>query len=203
MKGLIIFDFDGVIVESMPFSFSINKKDVPDLEYSEWQSWFEGNVYDEIREDLSNDNYHDSFYKKYSVGIVNILPIEGISEVIKELSKEHNLVIISSSDQSAIENYLKKYNLKKYFGEVLGRETHKSKVQKFNIILDKYRVKPAETLMITDTIGDIKEAREVGIRSLAVIWGVHCESKLLSTNPHFIARKPAEIINGVKDLLSS
>ena len=49
------------------------------------------------------------------------------------------------------------------------------------MILDKYRINPHETLIITDTAGDIKEANDVGVRSIGVIWGVHDEDKLAHT----------------------
>jgi len=65
------------------------------------------------------------------------------------------------------------------------------------MILDKYRINPHETLIITDTAGDIKEANDVGVRSIGVIWGVHDE-----VNPHFVAKEPSELISGIKAVLN-
>lgn len=201
MRKVIIFDFDGVIVDSKHLSYSINKNMMPDLEYSEWKSWFEGNLYKKIRKEHANDKSHDVFFEKYNIGIVNLLPIEGISEVIKKLADKYTLVIISSSSQKAIGDFLNKYNLYHYFSDILGKETHQSKVDKFHIILDKYKIKPNETLIITDTVGDIKEANEVGIKSVGVIWGVHDNDKLGEINPHFIAEKPSDLIHGVEAVM--
>ncbi len=201
MKKIVIFDFDGVIVDSKHLSYSINKEMMPDLEYSEWESWFEGNLYKKIRKEHANDKSQDLFFEKYNTDIINLLPIDGIPEVIKELANEYTLVIISSSSQKAIGDFLNKYNLLHYFSEILSRETHRNKVDKFHIILNKYKIKPNETLIITDTVGDIKEANEVGVRSVGVIWGVHNEVKLGEISPHFIAKKPLELIHGVKTVM--
>jgi len=70
------------------------------------------------------------------------------------------------------------------------------------MILDKYRINPHETLIITDTAGDIKEANDVGVRSIGVIWGVHDEDKLAQVNPHFVAKEPSELISGIKAVLN-
>lgn len=199
---VIIFDFDGVIVDSMPLSYSINKQIMPDLEIEEWQKWFEGNLYREIRKEHSNDVSQSVFFKQYDKRVIDILPIDGMSEIIAKLAKEYILVIISSSTQKAIKAYLQKYNLSKYFKEILGKETHTSKVEKFNIILDKYKIEADETLIITDTVGDIKEANEVGIKSLGVIWGLHNGTKLKEAEPQFVAKKPRDIIAGVNLILN-
>ncbi len=208
MKKPIIFDFDGVIVDTIQLSYSINKESAADLEYSEWQKayWLgfiyaEGNVYKNIRKELSGEEYQNSFFKKYSVGIANLVPIEGMHEVIEELAKEYVLVIVSSASQGPIKDFLEKFKLDQHFFEILGRETNSNKVEKFHIILNKYKIKPQETLIITDTVGDIKEAHQVGIKSIGVIWGVHDHNKLAQADPHFIAKSPSEIVTGIKSIL--
>ena len=202
-KQLIIFDFDGVIVASMQLSYSINKSVVPDLRYKEWQGWFEGNLYENIRKEFIGDSADNDFVTKYNAGLMFLKPISGISKIIKELSNKYVLTIISSASQATINDYLEKNRLKKYFSEVLGMETAKSKIDKFQIILEQFHIKPDETLIVTDTIGDIKEAKEIRIKSLGVTWGVHSEKNLRRVNPDFIATQPTEIINGINQVLGA
>jgi phosphoglycolate phosphatase len=200
-KKVVIFDFDGVIVDSLRLAYSINKEMMPDLEFEEWQSWFEGNVYKRIREEHANDNSQDNFFEKYNAGVVNLLPVDGMSEVVRKLAEKYTLVVISSSTEKSIAKFLEKYGLSNCFQDILGRETHKAKVDKFHIILEKYNIQPKETLIITDSVGDIKEANEVGVRSVGVIWGVHNAKKLKEVNPHFIATKPSEVVAGVDSVM--
>ena len=40
-----------------------------------------------------------------------------------------------------------------------------------------------EIVLVTDTVGDIAEAREVGVRAIGVVWGMHTERQLLDAVP--------------------
>ena len=84
----------------------------------------------------------------------------------------------------------------------MARETHTSKVKKFEMILEKYRIKSNETLIVTDTIGDVKEAKEVKIKAIGVGWGVHEAERLKENGADFIAKKPKDILIGIKKILT-
>ena len=199
---IIIFDFDGVVVNSIDVSFGINKETVVDLEFSEWQSWFEGNIHEKIRRDLSGEQVQFEFYEKYNERLIELLPVEGIEEVLKKLiSMKYKLIINSSSSGRGVNDFLEKYNLKRYFVEVMTREIHRSKVEKFKIIMEKYKIKTDETLIVTDTVGDVKEAKEVGIKSIGVVWGVHDSKKLEENGADFIANEPKDILKGIEKMI--
>lgn len=205
-KKVIIFDFDGVIVDTIQLSFSANKDLLPDLELSEWRSWSNGNFHAALAERadlqfLFSGNNIGHYRNKYKKGVLGILPVIGIEEVVRELHNDYSLAIISSSSQNPIKSYLKKYNLHSYFSDVLGEETHKSKVVKFQMIIDKYKTKPDEMLIITDSLGDIIEANEAGIKSIGVVWGVHDSGTLDKANPHLIVASPSELVDGVKSII--
>ena len=46
MKKLVIFDFDGVLVNTIEFCFSGHKKSNPDLTFEKFQSFCDGNWHD-------------------------------------------------------------------------------------------------------------------------------------------------------------
>ena len=54
-------------------------------------------------------------------------------------------------------------------------------------IMNKFESKPEETIMITDTVGDIKLAKKMGLKNIAVTWGFHSKKILKTTEPDFIA----------------
>jgi len=200
---VIMFDFDGVIVDSIGISYAINKEWDVNLEYSRWQSWFEGNVYQGIDSYLVKEETQIEFFKKYKVGLNDLLPVDGIGEVLKEINlMKYKLVIISSGSEKAIEDFLEKYNLKQYFVEIMAPATHRSKVKKIEMILKKYKIKPNETLIVTDTIGDVKEAKEVEIKAIGVAWGVHEAKRLKENGADFIAETPKDILIGIKKILT-
>ena len=200
-KEIIIFDFDGVVVDSLQLGYSIKKKMMPDLKYSEWTSWFEGNLYKNIRKEHANKKSQNEFHKQYAADIIKHSPIHGMPDTLKKLSTRYDLIIVSSSVSQGIRSFLVKHKIKFLFKEILGADVHQSKIEKFKIILNRYSIKPEETLIVTDSVGDIKEAKSVGIKSIAVTWGVHSRKKLAPSHPDFIATKPAEIIIGISRVL--
>ncbi|MFA5532236.1 MAG: HAD family hydrolase [Candidatus Shapirobacteria bacterium] len=200
---IIFFDFDGVIVNSCQMSFEINKESIVDIEYSEIQKWGEGNVYNSKLRETFNDDHIRYYFEQYEQRVKEILPVEGMEEVFKKLiSIGYRLVIVSSADEKAIEIFLKKYSLDKYFIEILARRAHTSKVEKFKMAFGKYKIKAKETLLVTDSVGDIKEAHEVKMKAIGVIWGLHEKERLEKNGADFIAEKPEDIIIGVKKILA-
>lgn len=203
---IVFFDFDGVIVQSSPLIFDITKEFIADVEYSELQKWSEGNIFNQkLREDDGYDEVsHARYYlEQYSKRVKDLVPVEGMEEVFKKIKDlGFLLIIISSSSQEAIGDFLVKVNLKKYFSDVLGKETHFGKVEKFKLMFKKYKVKAAETLMVTDSIGDVKEAMEVKIKTIGVVWGIHDGKRLKETGADFIAERSEDIVKGVKKILA-
>ena len=200
---IIIFDFDGVIVNSCQLSFEINKQSMVDIEYTDFQRWSEGNVYSLMDKGGFPSSHEEFYFEQYSQKVKTLVPVEGIEEVIKKFKKDgYTLIIVSSSDEDSINGFLEKYNLDQYFNGVLARKANYSKVEKFKSIFKKYKIKPSETVMITDSIGDVKEAMEVKIKTIGVSWGIHEAKRLKETGADFIAERPEDIVIGVEKILA-
>ena len=204
-KKIIAFDFDGVIVDSLKLSYGINKDLLPDLDYEDWRTWSEGNFHEVVRNRddikfLFNEENYGYFRQRYDREVVNILPIAGIKNILNKMHEKYTLVVISSNSQKSIELYLKKHNLFHYFQDLLGEETSQSKVEKFKFVINKYNTDSDNLLLITDSLGDIKEANELKIKSLAVLWGIHDHSTLRLAAPHSIIKEPEEIIDIVESI---
>lgn len=89
------------------------------------------------------------------------MPIsDDIKKIIKNLSKKSRLFIVSSTINKTIEDYLLRHCILKCFTEILGYDIEKSKVKKFKMLFDKYSINPQNAIFISDTSGDIKEAKE-------------------------------------------
>lgn len=204
-KKIIAFDFDGVIVDSLKLSYDINKDLLPDLEYDDWRTWSEGNFHEIVRNRddikfLFNEENYGYFRQRYDREVVNILPIAGIKNILNKMHEKYTLVVISSNSQKSIELYLKKHNLIHYFQDLLGEETSQSKVEKFKFVINKYNTDSDNLLLITDSLGDIKEANELKIKSLAVLWGIHDHNTLQIASPHSIISEPKGIIKAVESV---
>jgi len=202
---ILIFDFDGVIVNSAQLSLEINQEMFSDLQFSDIQRWAEGNIYSQkLREDYDEVRCGEYYFSQYSERVVALVPVEGIDKVLKRINKElgYKVIIVSSTNESSVNGFLEKYELKKYFLEVWGIETSKSKSEKFKKFFEKYKIKAEETIMVTDTVGDIKEAKEVGVKTIGTVWGVHEKERLIKNGVDFVAERPEDIILGIKKILA-
>ncbi len=118
----------------------------------------------------------------------------GMLDVIKSLTENYPLIIVSSTITSPIREYMEGHRATSYFKEIMGNDVHKSKVEKIKMIFDKYGVGPNNCVFITDTLGDIREAEKTGVKSIAVTWGFHDKETLARGNPITIVDKPEELL---------
>src|SRR3989344_1361064 len=102
MKNFILFDFDGVIVDSFCIAFETRKLLCPDITENQCRRCFEGNVNDwessfNIHTDACQHNAveFDPLYKKRLKTEARIVP--GIEAEIAKLEKEYRLLVVSSS----------------------------------------------------------------------------------------------------------
>jgi phosphoglycolate phosphatase len=84
---------------------------------------------------------------------------------------------------------------------VLGYDFHTSKVVKINYLLDKYKISPENSVFITDTLGDVREANECNVKSIGVTWGLHKEDTLKMGNPEKIIENPIDLFDAIEEIL--
>lgn len=202
-KKIVMFDFDGVLVNTLQFSFGVHKKLNTELTWENFQDFSNGNFHssmDKIRND-GTYNFPSKWDEEYWENIQKITISDILNETIKELSFESILAIVSSSTTGLINKFLEKENIKKYFSDVLGTDVHKSKKVKIDSLIKKYDVIPSEMVFITDSLGDILEGNECGVKSIGVTWGIHQKETLLKGNPELIIGDPRELLGAIKNVL--
>lgn len=193
----IIFDFDGVIHDTFDLAYKINveiygKK----LSREDYRDFFNGNIYKnkQISEEASK-RYFSLQNEKYKYLEVD----ENIKKNLTKLAEEYEIFIISSNQEEALNNYFHNNKFAHVFMEVLGLETHKSKVEKFKYLFKKYNLKAEDCIFVTDTLGDILEGNKIGIRTIAVDFGFHKRNRLEKGNPFKIVSSFDEIIEIIKN----
>ena len=200
---LVIFDFDGVLVNTLDICFNINKEINEDLTWKKFQDFSNGNFIETITK-AENSKAHKiptNFYEKYQENLQYIKVIDILSHAIKKLSEKYILAIVSASFSYIILDFLKKEKLDKYFTTVLGSNIHKSKVVKINMLLDDFKIKSNETVFVTDTLGDVLQGNECSISSIGVTWGLHSKETLEEGNPAAIIDNPEELLGTIENML--
>lgn len=198
MGNVIIFDFDGVIENTYDFCYEIEKDRNSGLNHDIFKSFYCGNYWDCVDKEHISKESIDSYESKYRNEIQkrNIDP--QIKQALEEVSRKHKLFIVSSCSEQNIQNYLKQNKINHLFVEILGRETHYSKIEKFKMIFEKYEISAKDCVFITDTLGDILEANNVNMKTLAVTWGYHDEFLLRKGEPYKIINSASEVLFNIR-----
>jgi phosphoglycolate phosphatase len=123
-----------------------------------------------------------------------IKPFNAMWPVLQKLKKKHCLIVISSNDTPTIREALRLYGIEDIFQEILGSDFMLSKKDKILYAIKKYSVIPSDIYYIGDTIGDIKEGKQAGVRTAGVTWGWHDKAKMASSNPDYLFDDPQDLL---------
>jgi len=200
-KKLVMFDFDGVLVDTLFINHKIYEEVNEELSLDEFKSFYHGNKFKAKRFDGSDRCEHPNRCEKYDFHTRELKVPEIFKDIVKELSLKYILSIISSTHSSSIEKIIKRDGLGGYFSDILGVEVDKSKVKKIKMLLDKYGVDKDNSVYITDTLGDICEAGECSVPSVGVLWGYHDKETLKKGNPAQIIDDPKDLIGAIDNVL--
>lgn len=195
---LVIFDFDGVLVDTLGIAFAINVKAEPTLSLEKYKSFFEGNIHDAIKS--GKKKFIPDFDEHYSEMTRELAIPPALKKIVQKLYANNVLSIASSSSTYLIEDILKREGIDNCFKDVWGSDMHQSKIIKIKKLLEKYKVVPEEAVFITDTAGDILEGRECKVKSIAVTWGFHDEKTLQKAMPAKIVSTPEDLIKAIEEI---
>lgn len=204
MKKILLFDFDGVIVNTFDMAFGLSQEMGQGLSKDEYRKCFEGNIYEKTQDAIGEEIdmiYDEVWFAKYTSKMLEIAPVSGMLDAIIELEKEYTLIVISSSITSPIKQYLEKHNIGSHFDKVFGADVHRSKTEKIKMVFDQYNAKPEDCIFITDTLGDMREAREAGVDSIGVTWGFHEKERLEKGNPVKIVDTVDHLVEVIRSVI--
>lgn len=211
----ILFDMDGTLLDSgagitNAVAYATEKFNKPALDI-ETRKKFVGPP---LREsfvkycgvDAAEAEEMIALYREYysAGGMYECEPYEGIGELLSHLSKQKAaLYVATAKPQVYAVKMLEKWDILKYFKEVVGATFDKSRDDKKLIIaeiLEKEKNKRA--IMIGDTKYDIEAAHKNGIEAVAVTYGYGLSCDLLEGKPEFSADSVRNIGLILQDIMA-
>ncbi len=181
-KKVIIFDLDGVLFDTTPIAEKSLMRSFHGFTPEIGRELLVGNFHEELAK-LTLERVERTEEEKeeqkiqYAKDKAEAPMFEGMKELLAELHEKKYIIILNTSayERNCIP-LLEKAGIKELFDFLGTAEVSKSKVEKFVTMEKEYGVSKDEMLFITDTLGDIREASEAQIPTIAVTWGAHDRS---------------------------
>jgi beta-phosphoglucomutase len=182
LKG-VIFDMDGVIVDSHPVHkkawrrfLELQGKEVTDEELN---FIMDGRKREEILRhflgELSNEQIRilghekELLFKEHATAMTMI---EGFPAFLEQLARANiKLGVASSGSDSRVNYVLDSLKLRKYFKAIVtGDQVTAGKPDPaiFQLASEQLRVPPAETLVFEDSVSGVKAARAAGMKCIGI-----------------------------------
>jgi phosphoglycolate phosphatase-like HAD superfamily hydrolase len=202
MNKILLFDFDGTIVDSIMSVFEVTnqlsekygfkKIEAKDIER------LRGNSAKDILKELNislfkipfiGKDIKDNLRKK----VVQLQPIKGLKEVLRELKeKGYILGILTSNGKENVEAFLKKQELE-IFTYIYSDSSIFGKDKVLNSFLKKNNVAKEDVIYVGDEIRDIQACQKAHIPIIAVTWGFNTEAALKKYHPDFLIQEPKKL----------
>lgn len=199
MNKLVMLDFDGVIADSLEATeiavqealkqHGIDHLDasVGVLELCKW-NWFEGLE----RAGVPPAACHaidEAVARMTAAG--EYRPYEGIADAIAKLGRRHTVIVMTSNRGDIVQDFLRRWSIEG-IESIHGSEHGASKVPKIRRAVALHN--PDEAWFVGDTVGDMEEGREAGVRTIGVQWGWHDHAQMMAATPDFIADSPQHLL---------
>jgi phosphoglycolate phosphatase len=208
-RKLILFDYDGVLVDSMPFNIKVVSSVLENMGYQKFptsefcseaecisfESWAHhiGMLESEL------PVYIKAIHEGVLAGAPSLPLFEGISAMVLKLASQHTLGLITASNSLAAKAFLTCHEIEHCFDHLVGGEASGTKCDKILEILKKYNYGKKDVYYIGDAGTDVQQGKLAGVNTVAVTWGFQSRTRLEKEEPDLIVDSPDEL----KDLLCS
>ena len=203
--ALIIFDFDGVLADTLNdliqfgqevcdelgVKHAVKKEDLSNLESMSFASFGQAC---EVPEHLV-DEFVQRCLKRFAERKSPPAIFNGLSTIVRNLAINNTLATITTNSSQNVNAFLIEHGLDECIHAVYGVDIPGSKAQKISMARNKFSAdsKQEAVFMIGDSLSDIRAAKEASVTSIAVTWGHQSLEYLLSGDPDYVVNFPHDL----------
>lgn len=184
MIKLVIFDFDGVLVDTELTTFNFYKELLPSYGIALKDSDFQfkiGRKSADFFRDVLKDKFNASFVEEITVikrqafqkNIKKYLkPVPGAFKLLADCQRAHLVMAIGSqNERELIEKAVDEFNIRNYFSFITSLQDIKNKKpdpEVYLLVSKNTRIEPKNAVVIEDAPIGIEAAYKGGFRSIAI-----------------------------------
>ncbi len=214
MTNNIVFDFDGVLIDSkrmyvelirkslLEFGLSISFEDISD----KLIPLITGTIERILPVDTKT---RDIMLNQIVERVIELTSLEGLNYIslcndadntLEHLKgNNYNLFLLSNSHSTFINKVLTHYNLNQYFDEIITLDSgFTSKDEALNHILIMENIAPGNLVYVGDTRADVTLATNVGCKIVIILneisWDFHKRQEIIELGPDFIIDKMHDLL---------
>lgn len=180
MIKLIIFDFDGVIVDSTKFNIFFANKVLQHFSKKKLTKKQEIDAYTLTTKHFYNKYLSDVsklkaiFYSQllFTKSLSKFKPMSHLKKLLNSLKKSNYKLAIATNRADETFQILDKLKIRKYFDYILTADNitkPKPNPQVIQKVIKHFNVKPSETIYVGDTHVDSEAAKRAGVISIILI----------------------------------
>lgn len=203
---LIIFDLDGVLIDTKQLYLYALQQSFAKYGYNYSYGQIEpllGKRATIVISELIPKKDNEGLIGKIKKNFDKICKEEGVSRVtlfpyvresVEKLKKMNfKLVICTNNYRFFVDDILKKFSLISYWNRrITTDDGFKDKVNAITFLINHFKTTPSKSVYIADTVNDIKTARKVGCKIIA-IPGYNSENMLREAKPDKLIRNLKEL----------
>lgn len=202
MIKVIVFDFDGVLVDSNPlknqawFSIFENYPKVTRQIVSDALARNKGTRFDILRTIFERAGFPKEEVQKhieaealrFDALVQNLIAkrglIRGVADTLTDLSKRFHIYINSGTPNASLKMSVERLGIKHYFQDIYGFPLTKD--ENLKIILGRENISGKEAIVIGDAEEDYRSASKLGTSFIAVAsgfydWGLERDFRIISS----------------------
>ncbi|MEP0979899.1 HAD-IA family hydrolase [Leptolyngbya sp. FACHB-17] len=206
---VILFDFDGTIVDSVEIGIAITNRLAIRFGFSPFdEETLEELKYLGSREALKRSQIPvwqlpfliRRFTQELNQEIPNLQLFPGMRETLLELKQQgYCLGIVSTNSVKNIQEFLRVQNLTSTFDLISANYALFGKSRLIQKIIRHRKFDSNQIYYVGDETRDIEAAKKSGVYSVAATWGLNAAEILSQNDPDFLIHHPKELLH----LLSS
>ena len=200
--SLIIFDYDGVLIDSMADVISVGGDFCRSISHDrgptkETIGALDIMTYYELARSVGlsrrqAERFSSHVFDRFQAISPTMAFFSGIESLLQRIASK-NIAIVSGNAKKVISAKLAAHGLAEKITCIFGALEPGDKTEKILKVCSHFGVDVGLSCMIGDSVSDIRYAKRAGVQSIAATWGWQSQDKLVKEQPDFIVNSVREL----------